>query len=208
VDWSGPLVRIDSTAGRIEAAAVIVTTPTSLLAGGAIRFDPPLPEHHQRALAALPLGVCNKVFFRLREGGVADTLPSHFIGSDTTSRTCSWAARHADQPLLSAYFGGELSWELEQRGELVQFARDEFGRIFGADALAELGPALATAWGSDPLARGSYSAARPGYAHCREQLAEPVSPQLHFAGEACAVNHYGTIHGAWISGVAAATRLL
>jgi monoamine oxidase len=148
------------------------------------------------------------VYFRLPDTGFAASLPTHFIGSDTTSRTCSWTARHADQPLLSAYFGGELSWELEQRGELVPFARDEFRRIFGVDALGELGPELATAWGSDPLARGSYSAARPGHAHCREWLAEPVSPQLHFAGEACAVNHYGTIHGAWLSGVAAAARLL
>ncbi len=74
--------------------------------------------------------------------------------------------------------------------------------------LDELGPALATGWGRDPYSLGSYSAARPGYAHCREQLAQPVSPRLHFAGEACSVEYYGTLHGAWLSGIAAAERLL
>jgi monoamine oxidase len=107
-----------------------------------------------------------------------------------------------------AYFGGDLSWELEQCDGLEHFARDEFRQLFGADALQALGPTLVTAWGSDPYALGSYSAARPGMAHARAALAEPVSPRLQFAGEACSVNHFGTLHGAWRSGSAAAARLL
>ncbi|MDQ2641336.1 MAG: FAD-dependent oxidoreductase [Pseudomonadota bacterium] len=208
IDWSGATLRIDSSAGRIEAGAAIVTLPTALLAREAIAFHPPLPPAHVQAIANLPLGVCNKVFFQLRESGIAADLPPHFLGSVTTSRTCSWTVRASDQPLLMAYFGGDLSWELEQQGALEEFAREEFARLFGADALRELGPALATAWGSDPLSLGSYSAARPGHAGAREALAAPVSPRLHFAGEACAVHHYGTVHGAWLSGVAAASRLL
>ncbi len=33
-------------------------------------------------------------------------------------------------------------------------------------------------WGLEPPARGSYFAALPGKAHCREALATPVTPQL------------------------------
>jgi monoamine oxidase len=208
IDWSGDTLRIESTLGRIEAGAVIVTVPTTVLARGGIRFTPALPTAHAQAFANLPLGVVNKVFFRIERGRFLAGDPQHFLGSDTTTRTCSWLVRAADQPLLTAFFGGDLSWELEQRGELIQFARDELKRIFGAEVLDELGAPLATAWGSDPDALGSYSAARPGYAHCREQLALPVSPRLHFAGEAASVNYYGTLHGAWLSGVAAAGRLL
>ncbi|HWL63025.1 MAG TPA: NAD(P)/FAD-dependent oxidoreductase [Steroidobacteraceae bacterium] len=208
IDWSGATLQIDSSAGRIGARAAIVTVPTALLARDAILFHPHLPAAHAEAIANLPLGVCNKVFFRLREAGIATELPRHFLGSTSTSRTCSWSVNSSDHPLLMAYFGGDLSWELEQEGGLEAFARDEFTRLFGTDALSELGPALASAWGSDPLSLGSYSAARPGHASARTLLAAPVSPQLHFAGEACAVNHYGTLHGAWLSGVAAARRLL
>jgi monoamine oxidase len=208
IDWSGDTLRIESTLGRIEAGAVIVTVPTTVLARGGIRFTPALPTAHAQAFANLPLGVVNKVFFRIERGRFLAGDPQHFLGSDTTTRTCSWLVRAADQPLLTAFFGGDLSWELEQHGELIHFARDELKRIFGAEVLDELGAPLATAWGSDPDALGSYSAARPGYAHCREQLALPVSPRLHFAGEAASVNYYGTLHGAWLSGVAAAGRLL
>jgi monoamine oxidase len=114
----------------------------------------------------------------------------------------------AQQPLLCAYFGGDLSWELEQRGELAAFARDELRRTHGADFVQALGASIATSWGMDPQARGSYSAALPGMAHCREILGRPVSPQLLFAGEACSLHHYGTLYGAWLSGVAAAEQLL
>jgi monoamine oxidase len=208
IDWGGEVVRIDSTLGRIEATAAIVTVPTSVLARGAIRFTPALPPGHEEAFANLPLGVCNKVFFRILGGRFAGGTARHFLGAAHTSRTCSWLANAADQPLLLAYFGGDLSRELEQRGELALFARDELKRLFGTAVLDELGAALSTAWGGDAHSLGSYSAAKPGHAHCREQLALPVSPRLHFAGEAASVHYYGTLHGAWLSGTAAAERLL
>lgn len=207
IDWGGDVVHIDSSQGRIEAAACIVTIPTSLLARGAIRFTPSLPHAWEDAFANLPLGIVNKVFFRIQRGRFAGGAARHFIGSLSTSRTCSWLANAADQPLLMAYFGGDLSRELEQRGELEQFARAELRRIFGASIEAELGATLSTAWGADPFAAGSYSAARPGHAHCREQLAMPVSPRLQFAGEAASVEYYGTLYGAWLTGTAAAERL-
>jgi len=208
IDWGGKSVRIESSQGRIEAAHVIVTVPPTVLARGAIRFTPQLPREYLTACDNLQLGVANKVFFRIERGRFGNGEARHFLGSTTSSRTCSWMANVAEQPLLLAYFGGELSRELEQRGELIAFAREELRRLFGADMLDERGPAVASAWGSDPHALGSYSATTPGCADSREVLATPVSPQLQFAGEACSVRHYGTLHGAWGAGTRAAERLL
>lgn len=207
IDWSGPLMRIHSNAGSVEARNVVITLPTSVLATGALRFTPSLPATHIDAFHAVPLGVVNKVFFQLGAGQFPEGESRHFIGTDTSSRTCSYLVRPAAQPLLCAFFGGDLSWELEQRGELEAFARDELRGIFGAGFANALGGSIATAWGSDPHARGSYSAALPGKADCRRVLAEPVTPQLQFAGEACSREYYGTLHGAWLSGVAAAERI-
>ena len=53
----------------------------------------------------------------------ADT--TQLIGTDTTSRTGSYTVRPAGQPVIAAFFGGNLSRELEQAGELESFARDE-----------------------------------------------------------------------------------
>jgi monoamine oxidase len=208
IDWSGTTLRIDCNDGRVEAHAAIVTLPTSVLARGPLHFAPSLPDRYTDAFNGLPLGVVNKAFFRLGAGQFPDGASRYFIGTDRASRTCSYQVYPAEQPLLCAYFGGDLSWELEQRGELAQFAREELRGIFGAGFVTELGDSVSTAWGSDPHANGSYSAALPGKAHCREILGTPVTPRLLFAGEACSIHHYGTLHGAWLSGVAAAQRLL
>ena len=181
--------------------------PTSVLAHGAIRFTPALPAAWREAAENLPLGVANKVFFRLPPGSFQPGDARHFIGRADTSRTCSYLLFPARQPLLLAYFGGNLSKELEARGELEHFAREELRGIFGTQLIAQLGAARSTAWGTDPCSLGSYSAARPGHAGARAVLAQPVAPNLLLAGEACSIEHYGTLHGAWLSGVTAASSL-
>ena len=72
-------------------------------------------------------------------------------------------------------------------------------KLFGADAGRHVRRSTATAWVGDPWARGSYSAARPGYAHCRSVLARPVAERIFFAGDACTVDTFGAINGAWAS---------
>jgi monoamine oxidase len=68
---------------------------------------------------------------------------------------------------------------------------------------------VVTGWGTNPLTLGAYAYARPGYADARRWLAEPVfDGRLSFAGEACHVGLAGTVGGAYLSGVAAAERLL
>src|SRR4029450_211233 len=66
----------------------------------------------------------------------------------------------------------------------------------------------ATAWVGDPWARGAYSAARPGFAHCRTVLAQPVGERIFFAGDACTVETFGAIHGAWVSGAETTRRVV
>jgi monoamine oxidase len=79
--------------------------------------------------------------------------------------------------------------------------------LFGSDLGAAIRRTTATSWARDPWARGSYSAARPGFARCREVLAEPVAERVFFAVEACLPRMYGAIHGAWASGADAARRV-
>ena len=81
-------------------------------------------------------------------------------------------------------------------------------RVFGNDLGRRIRRSAATAWCSDPWARGSYSAARPGFARCRAVLAEPVAEGIFFAGEACTPSAFGAIHGAWISDADAARRIV
>jgi monoamine oxidase len=208
IHWDDDSVRIDTNQGSIRARAAIVTVPTSVLADGSIVFSPRLPASSLAALSALPLGVVNKVFLRVDEALLPFASTTQLIGSDSTRRTGSYTVRPAGQPVIAGFFGGDLSLDLEQRGELVAFASEELKRVFGADLVRGITASLATGWGNDPWAQGSYSAARPGQADQRQVLAEPVAHSLVFAGEACSREYYGTLHGAWHSGRDAAARLI
>jgi monoamine oxidase len=207
IDRSGAALQVHSAAGVLAAAAVIVTVPTSALATGRLRFEPPLPESHRRAIEGLPLGVVNKVFFRFDDADLPPE-PQFTIGTGSSTRTAHHQLRPATQPLVMSYFGGDLSKELEAASGLAAFARDELRSIFGADFIARIRGEFATAWRSDPHACGSYSVARPGCAAERAALSLPVDERLLFAGEACSRTQFGTLPGAWESGVAAAQHLL
>ena len=91
---------------------------------------------------------------------------------------------------------------------MFAFAAGELARLFGSAVRKQIAPLAATAWLSDPWARGSYSYALPGHADDRAALAAPVDDRLFFAGEACSPNFFSTAHGAWISGITAAEAAL
>ena len=208
VDWSGPHVRVTAGQGTIECRAVVVTVPTTLLARGMPRFLPALPLDYDEAFTGLTLGVANKVFVEVEPGALPLAGTVHIVARDTTTRTASVTVRPAGHELVLAFFGGAYARELETTGSLEAAARDELASLFGSDFGRKIGRTTATAWLTDPWARGSYSAARPGFARCRTVLAEPVADRVFFAGEACTPTAYGAIHGAWASGVDAARRIV
>ena len=205
IDHHEQMLRLDTPAGTIEAAAVIVAVPTTILASGALRFDPPLPAK-QAAADALPLGLADKVFFE-----VAGPLPwpahSHLIGDPRSAMTASYRLSPFGWPIVEAFFGGRCAEELEA-GDAAAFAIDELIGLLGSDWRTRLTPLATTRWRQEAWIGGSYSHARVGCAGQRPILAEPVDDRLFFAGEACHSTDFSTAHGAYETGVAAADAVI
>ncbi|KAL0917363.1 hypothetical protein M5K25_012417 [Dendrobium thyrsiflorum] len=68
---------------------------------------------------------------------------------------------------------------------------------------------ICTKWGGDPLCHGSYSHIRVGSSGGDyDILAESVSGSLFFAGEATNRHYPATMHGAFLSGLREASRIL
>ena len=208
IDHAGARVRVATARGTVSARAAIVTVPTALIADEALRFDPPLPEK-VRAAAALPLGLADKVFLRVE---APDDLPvqTRLFGATDRTATGSYHLRPFGSALIEGYFGGRLARELEREGEdaFAQFAVDQLAGLLGNDIRRRLSLVAASAWASDPFARGSYSFAEVGCSDQRQVLAAPVDDRLFFAGEACSINDYSTAHGAYRTGVSAAEQAL
>jgi monoamine oxidase len=209
VDHTGRAIRLETARGTIAAKCVIVTVPTSIIAGEIIRFNPRLPDKLEAA-AGLPLGVDDKLFISL-EGqlpGVEHDV--YLVGSTTSRETMTYQVRPLDRPAIYCFFGGRFAAALEREGQaaMFSFAADELARLLGGDVRKRIAPLASTAWLQDPWARGSYSFALPGHADDRAVLAAPVDGRLFFAGEACSPNFFSTAHGAWLSGITAAEAAL
>lgn len=207
IDHSGPSVRVVTGAGVLTARAVIVTVPTSLLAAGNIAFVPDLPRKREAA-AALPLGLADKVFFAVEDG--ADIPSGHLFGSKDRVGTISFDLRPGGRPLIHGFAGGDFARSLEMGGERAfeAEARAQLTQMLGGDLARTITFLRATAWDSDPFARGAYSHALPGCADMRATLAEPVDGRLFFAGEACDRDFFSTAHGAWQTGCGAAKAVI
>lgn len=202
--------------GTLTAGACIVTVSTGVLASDALVFEPALPPAVTEAIAALPMGLANKVVLRATGPDRLD-LAEH----------CSvdWMVTEAEPDLVplqcwpfgrdyvQAWIGGALAEHLKDEPDAasVGVVRGHLRRLFGAraDRLFQGGPTLLTRWHADPWVRGAYCYAVPGAAAARDRLGEPLADgHLVFAGEACNVPYAGTVAGAWLSGQAAARMVL
>jgi len=206
IDHCGKTIRIDTTAGTIEADQVIVAIPTAVLAEGWLSFDPPLPAKRDAA-AALPLGIADKVFLSV-EGPLPWPAHAHLTGNPHERCTASHRLSPFGWPIVESFFGGPCAEALEEDGAAAAFAIDELVALLGSDWRRRFTPLDATRWRHVPLIGGSYSHARVGHASARQTLAEPVENRILFAGEACSRKDFSTAHGAYATGVAAANLIV
>src|SRR3984893_16459134 len=162
IDYREQMIRLETARGTVTAARVIVTVPTSIIAGASLRFDPPLPDK-VAAAAGLPLGVDDKLFISLSGQLPGVERDAYLVGSTTSRETMSYQVRPFDRPAIYCFFGGRWAAALEREGEagMFSFAAGELRRLFGQPVSRQLRPLASTAWLHDPLARGCYSYALP-----------------------------------------------
>lgn len=208
IDRSGPVLKLHTPRGVIEARAVILTLPTDLIAREHLRFDPPLPTVVEAA-AGLPLGLASKLHMTVT--GHQDFPPdSQLWGRTDTADTAGYHLRPFGRPMIEAWFGGDIARQLEVEGPAAfhAFATDELVHLLGSDMRKRLAPVVASMWGADPWSSGAYSHALPGHAGDRARLKRPIEGRILIAGEATAEAFYGTVHGAWMEGERAAREAL
>jgi monoamine oxidase len=208
IDWSGSRVAVDTADGAIAADIAIVTVPTNLIAEEGIIFRPALPLKVEQA-AALPLGLADKLFLSL-EHAEEFQQDSRLFGRTDRTATGAYHVRPFGRSQIEAYFAGSLARDLEAEGEaaFIDFALGELTALLGGDFARRISPLRVHRWGADRWSRGSYSSALPGKSGYRGLLAAPVEDRLFFAGEACSPEHFSTAHGAYLSGVDAANKII
>jgi monoamine oxidase len=208
IDASNPQLRIVTTAGTFSSRLAIVTVSTNVLASGSLRLPSALDDRCEAA-ARLPLGNAEKIFFALDspQGFESDT---QAIGRPRAAQSGSYHLLPLGRPVIEGFFGGEGAEAVVAAGEHwgPAMAIDELVGVFGSDIRSRLRTIARSNWLNDPRIGGSYSHALPGQRNAREILGAPYEDRIFFAGEACSPSDFSTAHGAYATGIRAATEAL
>lgn len=210
----------------IEADFVVLTTPLGVLKAGSIEFQPELPLWKLAPIHRLGFGILNKIIlvydeafwdidkdmFGLLQEAVNDASlrQEDYISNRGRSYLFWNCVKTSGRPVLIALMAGDAAHHAEAVGDahLVREVTQELAKIFPRAEIPEPSEAIITRWGKDRFARGSYSyvapLAEPGD---YDAMAKPVA-NIHFAGEATCGTHPATVHGAYISGLRAASEII
>lgn len=210
---------------RLHADRVLCTLPLGVLQAslqdgaqdgvqdGAPAFLRPLAHARQEAIDRLGMGLLNKCWLRFDRIAWPDDVDwIGWLGPDT-GVWAEWVslAQVMRQPVLLGFNAATQAAALEALDDRATRAaahdalRAMFGTRFPAPIAAQI-----TRWRADPWARGSYSYHATGRTPAmRRALAGPDwDGALWFAGEAAHRDHFGTAHGALMSGGAVAAAML
>lgn len=195
---------------RFEGAAAIVTVPLGVLRDGRLAFEPALPPAVQDAIRRLGVADVVKLFYRFARPVLPRGTEMLALPGARPSRF--WArppARPDGEQVVVGWVTADAARQVMERGEA--FAVEEgLATLHRLGSLPPLLGARWSEWNSDPFARGAYSMTPVGAHGARAALVAPVHGRLFLAGE-----HTGadgseraafTVHGAMLSGEAAAQR--
>ena len=214
VEYDDSGVTIQTKGGTVYSGShVIVTVPLGVLKSGHFEFNPPLPKAKRTAIQRLDMGNLEKVILRFDAlfWTAFQDQAAMFLDKSEPGRFPFFVdmTRFAGAPTLVCLYGGGSSRRTQDRAqdeEIVAAAIEALSEILGGPVPTPSATHV-TRWRSDPFSRGSYSfipvGASPEDMH---ELARPVADRVLFAGEATYFDHYGTVHGAILSGVREAER--
>ncbi|KAK3328896.1 vacuolar protein sorting 33A-like protein [Apodospora peruviana] len=225
---NGPVTVECEDGYKVEADYVVSTIPLGVLKHpGSVKFEPELPSWKSDAIERLGFGVLNKVILVYKEafweedrdifGVLRNPLPPnrHSVEqkdySSQRGRFFQWfnVTQTTGMPTLLALMAGDAGYDTEQtcNDDLVAEATFVLRNVFGSKVKEPL-ETVVTRWASDKFARGSYSSAGPDMkADDYDTMARSIG-NLFFAGEHTSGTHPATVHGAYLSGLRAASEVL
>ncbi|HJR22602.1 MAG TPA: NAD(P)/FAD-dependent oxidoreductase [Dongiaceae bacterium] len=212
ISWGGKQgVTVETPRGALEARAAIIAVSTGVLASERLRFAPALPDWKQQAIGDLPLGSCNKVALAFTRNPFGDLDTVMLMPDLGAGPSVEFVVREGGRNVVTTMLNGPQAKDLAAEGAraTADYALTQLAAIFGNDVKGCVTDRLVFAdWDHDPWIGGCYAAARPGRCSARAELARPIGGRLFFAGEAAHDWYMGDVHGAHLSGEAAAEAAL
>lgn len=216
IDYGGTQVRVTTQNGHFVADQAICTLPLGVLQKGNITFSPALPQAKQAAISRLKMGCVNKIFLKF---------PRCFWNNDHqyigfTGQTKGMYAYLVNantflpgSNMLVTFGFGQYGLTLESQtdAQIRQDIMEMLRNIYQTATMQVPDPTgmLVTRWSQHPYSYGAYSFANVGASGADfDALADDVQGRLFFAGEHTHRAYRGTVHGAWLSGIREAEKIV
>lgn len=212
IDYSTDRIKIYTSQGEFAAQQVIITLPIGVLKRGLVEFIPPLPESKLMAIKNIGLGALEKAVLHFSHCFWDEQALSIELLHSSSSSIQTYINYYAlmKKPVLVALYGGNTAKKMEKirKFKSLESFVAPLKKIY-RDQYQDPVNIIHTQWNEDPYSQCSYSFLPRGVNdNCFDRLAEPINNRLYFSGEATHKTMYATVHGAYLSGIKAAEKII
>ena len=212
IDYSNATIKITHNGNESEADYVLVTVPLGVLKSNSIQFLPALPSSKQNAIQAIGMNCVNK-FLLIWDTPFWDDKQyisytpeikdkfNYFVNIKKVNSNVNALMTFA---YADAARQTELMTDAQIIDEIMIHLKDMYGNLIPNPTNM-----VRTKWQSDENSFGSYSYTAVGTEMQHfDDLSEEINDKLFFAGEHTEVDYFSTAHGAYLSGIREADKII
>jgi monoamine oxidase len=212
VDYTGQKVKVTTNGNLFEGDYVLISVPLGVLKNNAISFTPTLPNDKNTAITKTNMGNVNK--FLLVWNTPFWNTNLQYIGytPDTKGKFNYFlnVKKFTTANALMTFAFGDYATATESMSdnEIINEVMLHLKSIYG-NSIPNPTNMLRTKWGQNVNTYGAYSYATNGTTTADfDTLAKEVNNKLFFAGEHTNREYRGTVHGAYLSGIREADKII
>jgi hypothetical protein len=203
----------------ISGTRAVVTVPLNILKKNIVTFEPSLSKEKLEVFAKLEEGLLDKVILILKKPIVESKYRWVNVKNDKIAIDFLNLQYYYPEPLkypvLMGFVHGPEArmmedWTDEQVStQALEMLSQALGFTY-SDVDQVLVKGIMTRWAKDPFALGSYTFMKVGVdsGAMMDEYSKSVEDTLFFAGEGSIRENYATVHGAYLSGLREAEKIL
>jgi monoamine oxidase len=212
IDYSNSKAKISHNGTITEADYVLVTVPLGVLKSGNIQFDPALPTAKQTAIQKVGMNCVNK-FLLTWNTPFWDNKQYICYTPETRDKFNYFVNVNKFHPSVNglmtfAYSNYARQTEAMTDAQIIDEIMLHLKDIYG-NSIPNPTNMLRTKWQTNENSYGAYSFTQVGTEMRHfDDLAEEVNDRLFFAGEHTEADYFSTAHGAYLSGIREADKII
>jgi len=212
IDYSDTKVKITHNGTVSEADYVVVTVPLGVLKSGNIEFVPALPSAKQNAIQKIGMNCVNK-FILTWDTAFWDNTQYICYTPEVKDKFNYFVNVKKFHPSVNAlmtfaYADYARQTETMADAQLINEIMTNLRDIYGTN-IPNPTNMLRTKWQANENSFGAYSYTAVGTEMKHfDDLAEEINDKLFFAGEHTEADYFSTAHGAYLSGIREANKII